>query len=231
VPTLLLVRHGRTAANATGVLAGRADGVVLDEVGRQQAITAGVRLVDLPIRIVVSSPLERTMQTAGALVEGWSERPALVSDERLIECGYGSWTGRALKDLAKEPLWKTVQSHPSAVRFPDGESLPEMSARAVSAVRDWNARIGAEHGDDALWVAVSHGDVIKAVVGDAYGLHLDHFQRIVVGPGSVSVIHYTAQRPFVAHVNDTGSDLSGLKPAKRRRRSRRTSDAAVGGGA
>jgi len=231
VPTLLLVRHGRTAANATGVLAGRADGVVLDEVGRQQAITAGVRLADLPIRIVVSSPLERTMQTAGALVEGWSERPALVSDERLIECGYGSWTGRALKDLAKEPLWKTVQSHPSAVRFPDGESLPEMSARAVSAVRDWNARIGAEHGDDALWVAVSHGDVIKAVVGDAYGLHLDHFQRIVVGPGSVSVIHYTAQRPFVAHVNDTGSDLSGLRPAKRRRRSRRTSDAAVGGGA
>jgi len=231
VPTLLLVRHGRTAANATGVLAGRADGVVLDEVGRQQAITAGVRLADLPIRIVVSSPLERTMQTAGALVEGWSERPALVSDERLIECGYGSWTGRALKDLAKDPLWKTVQSHPSAVRFPDGESLPEMSARAVSAVRDWNARIGAEHGDDALWVAVSHGDVIKAVVGDAYGLHLDHFQRIVVGPGSVSVIHYTAQRPFVAHVNDTGSDLSGLRPAKRRRRSRRTSDAAVGGGA
>jgi len=231
VPTLLLVRHGRTAANATGVLAGRAEGVPLDDLGREQAAAASARLAGLPVRAVVSSPLERTLQTAQALVDGWSEPPPVTREERLIECGYGSWTGRSLKELAKDPLWKTVQSHPSAVRFPDGESLPEMSARAVSAVRDWNARLAAEHGDDVLWVAVSHGDVIKAVIGDAYGLHLDQFQRIVVGPGSVSVIHYTASRPFVAHVNDTGSDLSGLKPAKRRRRSRRTSDAAVGGGA
>jgi 2,3-bisphosphoglycerate-dependent phosphoglycerate mutase len=231
VPTLLLVRHGRTAANATGVLAGRAVGVHLDEVGREQAVAAGARLRGLPVKAVVTSPLERTVETAEALVATWDDAPDVVVDERFVECGYGSWTGRALKDLAKEPLWKTVQAHPSAVRFPDGESLPEMYARAVAGVRAWDRRMAEGHGDDALWVAVSHGDVIKAIIADAYGIHLDQFQRIMVGPASVSVIHYTPQRPFVVHVNDTGSDLSGLKPAKRRRRRTPTSDAAVGGGA
>lgn len=231
VPTLLLVRHGRTQANVSGVLAGRSEGVHLDEIGREQAAAGGVRMRGLPIAAVVTSPLERTVETAEALVAAWDSPAEVVLDERFVECGYGSWTGRALKDLAKEPLWKTVQAHPSAVRFPGGESLPEMSARAVAGVRAWDRKLAAEHGEDALWVLVSHGDVIKAIVADAYGIHLDQFQRIVVGPASVCVIHYTPQRPFVAHVNDTGSDLSGLKPAKRRRRRSRTSDAAVGGGA
>ena len=231
MPTLLLVRHGRTAANAGGILAGRSVGVALDAVGREQAVAAGARLRDLPIAAVVTSPLERTVETAETLVSGWTTPPAVVVDERFVECGYGSWTGRSLKDLAKEPLWKTVQANPSAVRFPGGESLPEMYARAVTGVRDWDRRVADEHGEDALWVAVSHGDVIKAIIADAYGIHLDQFQRIMVGPASISVIHYTPLRPFVVHVNDTGSDLKGLKPPKRRRRRPRTSDATVGGGA
>jgi probable phosphomutase (TIGR03848 family) len=231
VPTLLLVRHGRTNANATGVLAGRSEGVLLDEVGREQAAAAGARLRGLPISAVVTSPMERTVETAQALVAALGTELPVVRDDRFVECGYGTWTGRPLKELAKEPLWKTVQTHPSAVRFPEGESLPEMYARAVAGVRAWDAQVAAEHGEDALWVAVSHGDVIKSIIADAYGIHLDQFQRIMVAPASISVIHYTPQRPFVAHVNDTGSDLSGLKPRKRRRRRARTSDAAVGGGA
>jgi 2,3-bisphosphoglycerate-dependent phosphoglycerate mutase len=231
VPTLLLVRHGRTAANATGVLAGRSIGVHLDEVGREQAQQAGARLRGLPIATVVTSPLERTVETAQALVAAWDSPVEVVPDDRFVECGYGTWTGRPLKDLAKDPLWRTVQAHPSAVRFPDGESLQEMYARAVAGVRAWDRRLAEEHGEDVLWVAVSHGDVIKAIVADAYGIHLDGFQRVVVSPASISVIQYSPQRPFVVHVNDTGSDLSGLKPAKRRRRRARTSDAAVGGGA
>lgn len=231
MPTLLLVRHGRTAANAGGVLAGRSEGIHLDDVGREQAVAAGARMGGLPISALVTSPLERTVETAEVLGDTWDLRPDVVPDERFVECGYGSWTGRKLKDLAKEPLWKTVQANPSAVRFPGGESLPEMYARAVAGVREWDRRVAAEHGEDALWVAVSHGDVIKAIIADAYGIHLDQFQRIMVGPASISVIHYTPLRSFVAHVNDTGSDLSGLRPPKRRRRRTRTSDAAVGGGA
>jgi probable phosphomutase (TIGR03848 family) len=146
-------------------------------------------------------------------------------DDRLIECGYGDWTGRPIKELAKDPLWKVVQSQPSAVRFPNGEGLAEMAGRAIAAVRAWDAELG----EDAVWVACTHGDIIKAIVADALGLHLDQFQRIVPDPCSVSVIRYTATRPYVLRVNDVGGDLAPFAPPKRRRR--RAADATVGGGA
>jgi broad specificity phosphatase PhoE len=105
-----------------------------------------------------------------------------------------------------------------AARFPGGESLAEVSARTVDAVRDWDARLGA----DAIWVACSHGDPIKAVLADALGLHLDQFQRIVVDPCSASVVRYTATRPLVLRSNDVGGDLADLAPPPKRRRNSRS---------
>ena len=224
MPTVLLVRHGRTAANATGVLAGWTPGIDLDDAGREQAAAVGARLAGLPLAAVVSSPLERTRQTAQAILDAHPAPPVLQLDEDLGECRYGDWTNRPLKELAKDPLWRVVQDHPSGARFPDGESLAEMSARAVGAVQRWNAEVD----DAAIYVAVSHGDVIKAIVADALGLHLDQFQRISVDPGSVSVVSYTKLRPFLVRSNDKGSDLTSLVPPRRKRR--RSSDAAVGGG-
>jgi probable phosphomutase (TIGR03848 family) len=188
----------------------------------------GKRLAEVPLTAVVSSPLERCLQTAAALVDG--RDVAVQTDERLGEARYGDWTGRAIKDLAKEPLWKVVQQHPSAAVFPgpEGEGLAQTQARAVAAVRAWNATLGP----DAVWLACSHGDVIKAILADALGLHLDQFQRIVVDPASISVVTYTDTRPFVVRVNDTGGDVSGLIPPPRKRRRRTaSSDAVVGGGA
>lgn len=244
MPTVLLIRHGRTAANATGVLAGWMPGVDLDDRGREQAAALAQRLAAVPVSALVASPLERCQQTAASLaaVPGPKDavRPDVATDDRLGECRYGDWTGRELKTLVKEPLWKVVQQHPSAAVFPgpEGESMRAMQQRALDAVRDWDARVAAEHGDDAVWVAVSHGDVIKAVLADALGAHLDEFQRIVVSPCSVSAVTYTPIRPFVGRLNDTGGDLSGLAPARRRRRHRTTTtatssagDAVVGGGA
>lgn len=227
---MLLVRHGRTTANTGGTLAGWTPGVHLDDRGRAQAAALATRLAELPLAAVVSSPLERCLETAAPLVEGRGLE--VVADERLGECHYGDWTGAALKDLAKQPLWKLVQQHPSGVVFPGagGESLRGVQQRAVDAVREVGARVAAEHGPEALWVAVSHGDVIKAVLADALGMHLDAFQRIVVDPCSVSVVHDTPLRPFVSRLGDTG-DLSGLAPPKRRRRRARAGDAVVGGGA
>ncbi|MVA77057.1 MSMEG_4193 family putative phosphomutase [Auraticoccus sp. F435] len=229
--TLLLVRHGRTTANRTGVLAGRTPGVDLDGTGVEQARAAGRRIAGLPLAEVVSSPLRRCRHTAQLLVEGRSDTAPVVYEGRLTECGYGEWTGRHLKDLAKEKLWRTVQETPSAVRFPGGEAMTEMSARAVAAVRDRDAALAASAGDGAVWAAVSHGDVIKAVLADALGMHLDAFQRIVVDPASISVIRFTAGRPFVVAMNTTAGDLSHLAPPRGRSR-RRTppADAAVGGG-
>lgn len=227
---LILVRHGRTTANSDGVLAGRTAGVALDDIGRQQAAVVARRLAALPLAHLVTSPLERCRQTATALSKARDGEPRVRVDRRWTECGYGAWTGKPLKQLAKDPLWKTVQSHPSTVTFPGGESMRDMQHRAVDAARQTDAEVDAERGPDGLWVAVSHGDVIKAVLADALGQHLDQFQRLVVDPGSVSVIRYTPGRPFVLHLNDHGNDLSALKPPKRRRK-RARSEAAVGGGA
>ena len=225
--TVILLRHGRTTANTGGVLAGWTPGVLLDETGAAQVRAVGERLAKVPLAAVVSSPLERCRQTADAVAEGRDLE--VQSDDRLGEARYGDWTGRTLKDLVKEPLWKVVQQHPSAAVFPgpEGEGLAQTQARAVSAVREWNAKLGP----GAVWLACSHGDVIKAILADALGLHLDQFQRIVVDPASISVVTYTETRPFVVRVNDTGGDVSGLIPPPKRRRRKASSDAAVGGGA
>lgn len=224
--TVILARHGRTAANATGVLAGRSKGVHLDDTGKAQAAAAAERLQGLDLAAVVTSPLERCRETAKLLAPS----VRAVPDRRLLECDYGDWTGQPLKNLAKEKLWRTVQAQPSGVRFPGGESMPEMSARAVTAIRNRDAEVEAETGDHALWLAVSHGDVIKAILADALGLHLDAFQRIMVDPASLSVIRYTPDRAFVVTMNSSSGSLQHLA-SKPRKRGRRTSDAVVGGGA
>jgi probable phosphomutase (TIGR03848 family) len=212
MPTAILVRHGRSTANAEGVLAGWSPGVALDDAGRAQATALAARLAALPLAAVVSSPLQRCQETVRPLLDTRTGL-TLHTDDRIGECHYGDWTGRKLAELADEPLWTTVQRHPSAAVFPGegGESLRAMQARAVDAVRDWNARIEAEHGPDALYVLCSHGDVIKSLAADALGLHLDLFQRISTDPCSVTVIRYTPHRPFLLRLGDTG-DLGALVP-------------------
>ena len=233
--TLILVRHGRTKANTEGVLAGWTPGVFLDDLGEQQAKAAGERLAALQLAAVISSPLDRTQQTADAICGLQPATTARHTDDRIGECRYGDWTGKKISELAKDPMWQVVQAHPSAAVFPGaaGESMASMQHRAVRAVRDWNLTLG----DSAIYAVVSHGDVIKAIVADALGMHLDQFQRIQIDPCSISVIRYTATRPFVLRTNDSGSDLSNLKPhaqkAKRKRSSSKlsSSDAVIGGGA
>ncbi len=225
--TVILLRHGRSTSNTAHVLAGRSEGVDLDERGRQQADALVGRLGSLPIRALVSSPLLRCIRTIGPLAAALGVEP--IVDERLSEVDYGQWTGRKLGDLVNEPLWKVVQAQPSAAVFPGGEGLAQVQARSVTAVREHDRRIADEQGGDALWLACTHGDVIKAVVADALGTHLDSFQRIVADPASTSVIRYTPMRPFVLHVNNTGDDLaSGLKPPPADGEVR-ASDAVVGG--
>ncbi|WP_181311037.1 MSMEG_4193 family putative phosphomutase [Nocardioides campestrisoli] len=227
--TVILVRHGRTTANASGMLAGRQAGVRLDEEGVRQARAAAERLADVPLAAVVSSPLERCEQTARLLLERQAEAPALETDERLTECDYGDWQGRKIADLAKEDLWRTVQQHPSAAVFPAGESLAAMSARAVAAVRERDAAVEAVSGPQAVWAAVSHGDVIKAILADALGTHLDQFQRIVADPASVSMVRFAAGRPFVLGVNTHAGDLAWLAAGPATEAP--AQDAVVGGGA
>lgn len=227
--TLILVRHGRSTANTAGVLAGWTPGVFLDERGAAQAAALPERLADVPIAAAVSSPLERCLQTMQPLLDA---RPGLElqTDERIGECHYGDWSGRKLAELADEPLMEVVQQHPSAAAFPGGESMRAMQARAVDAVREWNARIDAAHGEDAAYVMCSHGDIIKSLVADALGMHLDLFQRVHVEPCSVTAIRYTRTRPFLLRLGDTG-DFGSLAPRGNGGGSGGGGTGVVGGGA
>ena len=217
--TVILVRHGRSTANVAGILTGRAAGVDLDAVGRSQAVRAAERLAVVPLVAVVSSPLARCRQTARVIAEPQS-LPVQV-EGGIVECDYGQWQGRPLKELAHEPLWSVVQTKPSEAVFPDGESLAAMQARSVAAIRRRDAAFEA----DAVWVAVTHGDIIKSVLADALGMELDLFQRITVNPGSISIIRYGATRPEVVATNTDSGDLSWLCAAGP------VGDAQVGGGA
>jgi len=226
VATVILLRHARSTANGSGVLAGRSPGVRLDSSGTGQAAALADWLARTPLAEVVTSPLERCQDTIAPLL---AERSLpVVVEQDLAEVDYGAWTGRELKDLVKEPLWRVVQQHPSAAVFPEGEGLANVQARAVAAIRAHDARITARYGDHAVWLACSHGDVIKAVLADALGTHLDGFQRIVVDPCSLSVIRYTETRPFVLRVNDRGGDVSDLVPPPPKEGDS-SSDAVVGG--
>ena len=208
--TVILVRHGRSSANTAGVLAGRTEGVRLDDTGQEQADRAGRRIAAVRLAALVSSPLERCRQTADAVAAAQAGTLATVVEDAVSECDYGDWQGRKISDLAQEPLWKVVQANPSAAVFPGGESMATMSRRAVEAVRRHDAAVTDAHGKDAVWALVSHGDLIKAILADALGMHLDLFQRINVDPASLSIVRYTPERPYVLAQNTHDGDLGWL---------------------
>ncbi|MXW60392.1 MAG: MSMEG_4193 family putative phosphomutase [Acidimicrobiaceae bacterium] len=206
-PTLVLfVRHGKTPTTGAS-LPGRAPGLHLADVGVTQAEAAAKRIASLDsVGAVYASPMERTQQTARPIARALKLR--VRKSLGLIECDFGTWTGRKLDDLAKLPEWKRVQRYPSGFRFPRGESFAEMQSRALDAVHN----LVAAHPEETI-VAVSHADVIKAIVASATGTHLDLFQRIVVSPCSITAILYTSEGPIVLTVNSTGDDLTTLVPS------------------
>jgi probable phosphoglycerate mutase len=226
VTTVLLVRHGLTATTGHA-LTGWTPGIPLDDRGLAQAAALAVRLAPLPLDAILSSPLDRCQQTAAAIAATRNGQ-AVISEDRVGECQYGDWTGQPLKKLSREQLWRVVQLHPSAVTFPGGESMPDMQHRAVTAIREWNRRLGK----DATYLICSHGDVIKAIVADSLGLHLDQCQRIQADPCSLTVIRYTPLRPFLVRMNDRGGGVDDLMPhVNGHQRTAASSDAAIGGGA
>ena len=137
--TVILLRHGRSTSNTAHTLAGRTDGVDLDDRGREQALALVDRIGSLPIRAIVRSPLLRCRRSVEPLAAALGLEP--IVDERISEVDYGQWTGRKIGDLVKDPLWAVVQQQPSAAVFPGGEGLAQVQARAVAAVREHDRRL------------------------------------------------------------------------------------------
>lgn len=208
---LLLVRHGHTDA-AGKRLTGWAPGVHLNERGREEADGLVARLEDVPIDAIYSSPLERCRETAAPLAH--ARRLSVHIRRGLIETGYGDWTGRTISQLRRTKLWSTVERTPSAVRFPGGESLLEVQARAVEEV----SRIAADHPTGTV-VVVSHADPIRLFIAHVGGAHVDHLHRLVVDTASVTAVSLDHGTPRLLKVNDTGG-LTGLARREPRHRQR-----------
>ncbi len=197
MPTIVLVRHGVT--DATGSRLGGHTDASLNARGREQAEQVAAHLAEHDIAAVYTSPIVRTRETAAIVAKPHGLFPR--TQRGLIEVDYGDWTDRPLRELREEPLWSTIQRAPSRVRFPGGGTIRGMQAAAVEGIE----AIAAAHDDREVVVAVSHADVIKAILAHHLGTNLDSFQRIVVGPASVSVLVLADGHPAVVlSVNGRG---------------------------
>lgn len=220
---VVLIRHAHSMANGSGVLAGRSGGVLLSPSGRKQANELARRLGLIPVKSLRSSPLERCGQTISPWLKKMRQSDSSVKveiDTDLSEVDYGEWTGRKLRALSREALWKQVQEVPSQVTFPEGESLAAMQERAMRAVERGLSKRGKGH-----VILVSHGDVLKSIIAASLNMHLDEFQRIVVDPASISILDYSSSKPRLILMNDSRSRLNPEMFAERGKR------LLVGGGA
>jgi probable phosphomutase (TIGR03848 family) len=199
---LLLIRH---ALNdwADKKLAGWTPGVSLNAEGCAQVEALVKRLADVPLAAIYSSPLERTMETAQPVAE--DHGLTVQVREGLGEIRFGEWTGRSLEELRKEPLWPIIQVYPSGARFPGGESLREAQARLVAEI---DTIIGNH--DKETVALFSHSDPIKMAVAHYLGLPLDLYQRLSIGPASVTAFAFTPFGPRLLFLN-RGETLPSLK--------------------
>ncbi len=184
---LIVVRHGRTEANARGLLLGSLD-VDLDEVGRRQAKELAATVG--PVDRVISSPLARARQTAAAF-----EQPVEI-DDRFIELDYGEYDGLALADVPAA-VWSAWRSD---VTFapPGGESLQDLGVRVRAALDDLAAQAAGEE----TVVVVTHVSPIKAAVGWALGTGDDVTWRLYVAPASLSRVEVTDGRTVMRSFNE-----------------------------
>jgi probable phosphoglycerate mutase len=182
--------------------------VHLNDRGRAEADRLVERLDGVRLDAIYSSPLERCRETAAPLAK--DRRLSVHIRRRLIDTGYGEWTGRSIAQVRKTKLWRTVERVPSAMRFPGGESLLEVQARAVDEVN----RIAQDH-RKGIVVVVSHADPIRLLIAHVAGAHADHLHRLVVDPGSITVVALGDGVPRLLKVNDTG-DLAGLRSGSRK---------------
>ena len=211
MPRIVLIRHAHSTANAAGVLSGQLPYVHLSKSGQEQAERLAERLGKLTISQVQVSPMDRCSETLEPWLAKYGKNVKVTLDPNLIEVDYGKWSGKKLATLSRAKLWRKVQGQPSAVTFPEGESLSQMQVRAMKSVHNFF------ESNLELTIMVSHGDVIKAIVASSMGMHLDDFQRIVIDPASITILESSGGTIRLTRLNDSDSSISELLQSKSKR--------------
>lgn len=187
---LILVRHGRTHANAQALLQGHMD-PPLDEVGVDQAHRTAMVLNDLyPNATVISSPLQRARTTAAAISDN------VIIDERFIELNYGDYDGLPMTDIPHDVWQKWRTNH--HFRPPNGETLAELDERVQLALRDVSERAHDEH-----VIVVSHVSPIKSAVVWALSGDTSMTWRCMLDRASITRIAVSNRGPSLIGFNDT----------------------------
>jgi probable phosphomutase (TIGR03848 family) len=194
---ILLIRHAVNDFVKTGKLAGRTPGVHLNDDGKAQAEALGARLADIKLDQLISSPLERTQETAAAVAQHHPHLTIQTNNE-IGEVDYGDWQGAKIANLRRRKMWDVIQEYPTRAYFPNGEHMRDVQVRAVNEIE----RLARQYPRDTIAI-FSHADLIKMVVAHFLGMHLDVFQRIVISPASITSIQLGHSRPFITTVNDT----------------------------
>ncbi len=206
-----MIRHAHSTANASGVLSGQLPNVHLSKSGQEQAKRLAERLGKLTIAQVQVSPMDRCSETLAPWLAKYGKNVKVITEPNLVEVDYGKWSGKKLATLSRAKLWRKVQGQPSAVTFPEGESLSQMQVRAMQTVHDFFAS------NLELTIMISHGDVIKAIVASSLGMHLDDFQRIVIDPASITILESSGGTIRLTRLNDSDSSVGELLQSKNKR--------------
>ena len=204
--TVILIRHARSTANASNILAGQSPGVRLDPTGVEQSKSLADLLGELPINRVFVSPLERCIDTISPWLTKYGNSVEVHSEPRIIEPDYGTWSGRSLEELALEKLWSDVQHNPAEVTFPSGEKFADVWNR----VADFYAQIRELANDGGNYIVVSHGDIIKFLIANVLNIRFEHFQALVVEPASISIAQFSEKRARLVQFNRSAQEIDTL---------------------
>lgn len=206
--TIIFLRHGHSAANATDTLTGQLPGIGLSSKGKKQAIELIDRIGAKRIDYLHLSPIERCQLTIDPWLRSKNSNSLLSYEIRdgLSEIDFGDWSGQKLSTLRRKPLWKDVQNRPSSVTFPGGESFKKVQRRAVAAVEDILSIKG-----DKTHLVVSHSDTIKLILAHYSSMKLDSFQSLMINPASFSVLksHKTGTSILTINNQSTLKEILG----------------------
>ena len=196
--TFIVLRHAQSTANERGLLAGQLPGIHLSATGVDESEAIKETLAKVTIDRVISSPLERCLQTIEPLVA--AKNMKIATDDRLIEMNYGKWSGKKLSFLSVRPLWRKIQSSPSDVTFPDGESFSNMALRVGSLLEELHRKYPKES-----LLLVTHGDICKFIATYFLKLPLNDLQKFLVKPASLSIYHQTSEKIAVEVLNSSAT--------------------------
>ena len=195
---IFLLRHAQSEANAKGILAGRMDNIALSKQGIKERQELDSRFSEAKFDQVMSSPIQRCLET----IENFHNSPQIIHE--FAEVDYGLWTGRKMSSLMRNKAWREIHKNPASVRFPEGETLPEVQTRALLGL---DLHINKKSKNILI---STHADVVKVLILHALGTHLNNIDKLAIDNASVSIIDKTENGLRVVRVNDNTSNIAGL---------------------